>query len=445
MKLPMTLLPTPTSADSLYTTPQPLPDTLTSPQAALRQSPADTLARPYADEQPAAESAAKPVAPAAEQSAAKPATEQSATKTAASATKQAAEPPVVKTVAPVAEQPAAKPAAPVAKQPAAHPTVSAAEQPEEQATARTAAQPAAQLEERTAAQPEEPAAAHIPAQAEEFRQPYPLRVRCTRDSLWQLEHPRIVPPAYRDTTARAVYGERSTLVRTYDDLPNDRPLTNDALFQGFVLLLGTTYILLIYNNIADVRTLLNRVFRDRASNSEERRFDDPSSGRYVRFMHTMAVIGMLFIGVSVVKYGQSLIGLLPFDSAPVVAVLASGLTVSALFLLVAGYQWALLRAVGALTLTQPLIAQLRQLRTLYFAAVTVLAAPTLLLLALCPPHTGRLWFALIVIELSLTLFLYIKETLLLFLSKKVSILHWILYLCSVELFPVSLLWLLAVR
>ncbi len=386
MKLPMTLLPTPTSADSLYTTPQPLPDTLTSPQAALRQPPADTLARPlHADEQPAAESVAKPVAPAAEQSAAKPATEQSA------------------------------------------------------------AQPAAQLEERTAAQPEEPAAAHIPAQAEEFRQPYPLRVRCTRDSLWQLEHPRIAPPAYRDTTARAVYGERSTLVRTHDDLPNDRPLTNDALFQGFVLLLGTTYILLIYNNIADVRTLLNRVFRDRASNSEERRFDDPSSGRYVRFMHTMAVIGMLFIGVSVVKYGQSLIGLLPFDSAPVVAVLASGLTVSALFLLVAGYQWALLRAVGALTLTQPLIAQLRQLRTLYFAAVTVLAAPTLLLLALCPSHTGRLWFALIVIELSVTLFLYIKETLLLFLSKKVSILHWILYLCSVELFPVSLLWLLAVR
>lgn len=420
MKFPITLLPTPTSADSLYTTPQPLPDTLTSPQSAVRQSPADTLVRPpHADEQPAAESVAKPVTSAAEQLATKPATP---------ATKQATEQPAVKTVVP-----AAKPVAPIAMPS----TAPAAAQPEEQAAARTAAQP------------EEPAAAHIAAQAEEFRQAYPLGVRCTRDSLWLLEHPRIAPPAkaapYRDTTARAVYGEQSTLVRTYGDLPNDRPLTNDALFQGFVLLLGTTYILLIYNNIIDVRTLLNRVFRDHASHSEERRFDDPSSGRYVRFMHTMAVIGMLFIGVSVVKYGQPLIGLLPFDSAPVVAVLASGLTVSALFLLVAGYQWALLRAVGALTLTQPLIAQLRQLRTLYFSAVTVLAAPTLLLLALCPPHTGKLWFALIVIELSVTLFLYIKETLLLFLSKKVSILHWILYLCSVELFPVSLLWLLAVR
>lgn len=358
MKLPTTPLPTRTSADSLYTTPQPLPDTLTPPQPEVRQPSADTL----------------PQSPA------------------------------------PAEQPV-----------------------EQQNTAPAAAQPKHHVD------------THVTAQAEVPQPTYPLCVRCTRDSLWLLEHPRIVPPAPRDTTARAVYGELSTPVRSYCDTPNERPLTNDMLFQGFVLLLGTIYVLLIYSNITDVRTLLNRVYRDRATNSEERRFDDPSSGRYVRFMHTMAVIGMLFIGVSVVKYGQPLIELLPFDGAPVVAVLASGLTVSALFLLVAGYQWTLLRTVEALTLTQPLVAQLRQLRTLYFAAVTVPAAPTLLLFVLCPPNTGRLWFALIVIELSVTLFLYIKETLLLFLSKKVSILHWILYLCSVELFPVSLLWLLAVR
>ncbi|MCM1300388.1 MAG: DUF4271 domain-containing protein [Alistipes senegalensis] len=395
MKLPMTLLPTPTSADSLYTTPQPLPDSLTSPQVAVEQSPADTLASPpHADEQSAAKSVAKPVVP-------------------------------------IAEQPAKQSAEHSAPPIAAHTTA----QPEEEAVTHVTDQT------------EEHAAAHTAAQPKEPRQTYPLRVRCTRDSLWMHECSRIASPAapYRDTTARAVYGEESTLVRTCCDAPNDRPLTNDALFQGFVLLLGTTYMLSIYSNMIDVRTLLNRVFRDRASNSEERRFDDPSGGRYVRFMHTMAVIGMLCIGVSVVKYGQPLIELLPFEGAPIVAVLASGLAVSALFLLIAGYQWTLLRTVGALTLTQPLVAQLRQLRTLYFAAVTLLAAPTLLLLAFCPPHTGKLWFALIVIELSVTLFLYIKETLTLFLSKKVSILHWILYLCGVELFPVSLLWLLAVR
>lgn len=44
-----------------------------------------------------------------------------------------------------------------------------------------------------------------------------------------------------------------------------------------------------------------------------------------------------------------------------------------------------------------------------------------------------------------TAILYLREVLNLFISKKVSILHWILYLCIVEVFPVSLLWLLVAR
>jgi len=59
--------------------------------------------------------------------------------------------------------------------------------------------------------------------------------------------------------------------------------------------------------------------------------------------------------------------------------------------------------------------------------------------------TGGVWFCIIAVELAAAAALYLKETLNLFLSKKVSILHWFLYLCTVEVFPVSLLWLLAVR
>ena len=62
-----------------------------------------------------------------------------------------------------------------------------------------------------------------------------------------------------------------------------------------------------------------------------------------------------------------------------------------------------------------------------------------------PQGTGGVWFCIIAVELAAAAVLYLKETLNLFLSKKVSILHWFLYLCTVEVFPVSLLWLLAVR
>ena len=59
------------------------------------------------------------------------------------------------------------------------------------------------------------------------------------------------------------------------------------------------------------------------------------------------------------------------------------------------------------------------------------------------------------VDLNLLLDLYFKTidptslnrqgTLNLFLSKKISILHWILYLCTVEIFPISLIGLLAAR
>ncbi|MDE6864844.1 MAG: hypothetical protein K2I97_01295, partial [Alistipes sp.] len=174
MNLPMTPLPTQASDDSLYTTPQPLPDTLTWPPTADRQPSADTLIYPL----------------------------------------HAVEQPTAVFIAPDAEQQA----------------------------------------EYDTAQPEEHADKPLAAQTTARPQVYPFRIRCNRDSLWLLEHPRIAlhtKAAPRDTTAYAVYGEESTPVRAQYDAPNDRPLTNDMLFQGFVLLLGTIYVLLIYSNIID--------------------------------------------------------------------------------------------------------------------------------------------------------------------------------------------------
>ncbi len=286
---------------------------------------------------------------------------------------------------------------------------------------------------------------------------YPFRVYCTPDSLRAIEHPELAhrshalqqlqqetPSPYTEVFASTVYGPQSILVRPPHGDPHERPLTDNALFQGFFLLLAVIYILLIYHNLPDIRTLLSRIFHN--PHSDNHHFQEPGGSRYARFMRTIATIGILFIGILAVKYGQPLVADLPaagrFSFAA--AVLLS-LAVSTLFLLVIGYQWSLLRLVGALTLTQPLITQLRQLRKLYFSGAVVIVTPALLLFTLCPQHTGLLWFGLIVIELVVTLFLYLRETLSLFLSKKVSIIHWILYLCSVELFPVSLLWQLAVR
>lgn len=291
-------------------------------------------------------------------------------------------------------------------------------------------------------------------------QNFPSRTYCTADSsrspfeLFQTEHPyqarhakRTIaqkqPASYHEASARAVYGMRSTLEPPFTEATPFRQMTDNSLFQGFVLMLAVTYVLLIYHNILDIRTLLNRVFHDQTSG--ERRFEDPGGSRYIRFMRTTTSIGILFIGILVVKYMQPIDLAIPLDRFLFVVALALSLAVSAVFLLVIGFQWILLRLVGALTLTQPLITQLQQLRKVYFSSAVVLIAPALFLFTLGPQQTQKLWLGLVVAGSAVTLFLYLRETLNLFLSKKISIIHWFLYLCSVELFPVSLLWQLAVR
>ena len=164
-----------------------------------------------------------------------------------------------------------------------------------------------------------------------------------------------------------------------------------------------------------------------------------------RFLNIATTIGMLFMGVMVVKYGDSLMPGRLTELLPHGAVLALSLLATLACAGVVLFQLATVRLAGAVTLSQPFISQIVLLKRTYFALAVIVTSPVLLLFALCPRGTGGVWFCIIVIELIVTAILYLREVLNLFISKKVSILHWILYLCIVEVFPVSLLWLLVAR
>lgn len=249
---------------------------------------------------------------------------------------------------------------------------------------------------------------------------------------------------WRDTTTQAVYGTQSRIVVPQRvAVSQTSSLTDNAVFQGFVLLLAATYGVLLYRNLADVGSLLDRVSRDRAS---AKRLTEESGGSgFSRFLHIATTIGMLFMGVMVVKYGDSLMPRSFADALSHGAVVALSLAATSACVAVAAFQTAILRSAGALTLTQSFVSQLLLLKRTYFSLAVIVSSPALLLFALCPRGTGDVWFCIIVVELIVTAVLYLRETLNLFLAKKVSILHWFLYLCGVEVFPISLLWLLAVR
>ena len=241
------------------------------------------------------------------------------------------------------------------------------------------------------------------------------------------------PSEWRDTTSAAIFGAQSTLAEPARiPLAPPPPLAENAVFQSFVLLLAATYAMLLYRNSRDAAT-------------GKRFSEDPGGSGYSRFLNIATAIGLLFLGVAAVKYSDTLMPGRLAASIPQGAALIFSLLVSLASLGIAAYQTIAVRLAGALTLSQPFIAQLMLLKRTCFALGMILISPPLLLFALCPQGTGGVWFCIIAVELAAAAVLYLKETLNLFLSKKVSILHWFLYLCTVEVFPVSLLWLLAVR
>ena len=249
---------------------------------------------------------------------------------------------------------------------------------------------------------------------------------------------------WRDTTASALFGGESCTVQPERlERPVGSSLTDNAVFQGFVLLLAATYATLLYRNLGDVRTLLSRISRDNTSG--ERISEEPGGNGFARFLNVTTAIGMLFMGVVVVKYGDTFMTPEFGKTLSHGAVLALSLLATAAWCAVVVFQASVIRITGAVTLSQPFIAHLALLRKSYFALAVIVTSPTLLLFALCPRGTGGVWFFVGAVELIITAVLYLRESLNLFISKKISILPWFLYLCTVEVFPISLLWLLAAR
>ena len=247
--------------------------------------------------------------------------------------------------------------------------------------------------------------------------------------------------AWRTVDAAELYGAQSAAVAAPGPRAGERAsLVRNAAFEGAVLLLAGLYVMLLYRHLGDVRSLLSLISRDTAS--VERLAEDPGRSGFGRFLRVAAAIGLLFAGIAVVKGADELVP--PHRAAALAPMAVAALPGLATLLcaLVAGFRIAALRIAGAVTRTQPFVGQLLLVGRIYFALAVLFAVPLVTLYALCPRGGGSLWLCLAAGALAVTSMLYLRESLHLFIGKKISILHWFLYLCAVEIFPVSFVWLL---
>lgn len=256
------------------------------------------------------------------------------------------------------------------------------------------------------------------------------------------------PSLWQDASAEALFGTASSIVPAQAPPIADRPApTENIPFQCFVLLLAATFAVLIYRNLGDVGSLLGRAFHD--STSRKRLSEESGGTGFSRFLHIASTLGLLIAGLLAVRLGGPLLRLFPLDGplatlAPAAPLLLA-LAVSALGAIIILYQRIILRSVAVITVSQPLVAQLILLKRIYFALAVFIASPVVFLLILAPHNDATVWSYLLIAESAIAAILYLKESLHLFLSKNFSIFHWFLYLCGVELFPLSLIWLLFVR
>lgn len=214
----------------------------------------------------------------------------------------------------------------------------------------------------------------------------------------------------------------------------------DVVYQLIVTGLFLLYFLLVFRYGSEIVQFLRLAWRK--GTDKDRRTENDSPAAQVQAGLTLC--GLLMLGVAAVRLdeilGIRLLSLLPFGGvwSGVLAVVLAAFAVVCL-------QEAILQISGSLTFSSGFVKMLLLLRRAFFASVTVIATPVVLLMALSSGMWVDIFAWGFVGIVGLHALFYIAMSFFLFVAQKVSILFWILYLCTVEAMPVGILLVSALR
>ena len=268
-----------------------------------------------------------------------------------------------------------------------------------------------------------------------------------------VEQWRAARDVYRGAEAGSIFGDGSTLaegVALVDDFATTTvadkgfasfmELLPNVMLNILILMLSISYVYCIYRYYYDAIALIQTALRSDMRVSDrvnERRRSDIFYG----FLGKLLLLGIAFVGVFVafwaIRHSDTVAALSLQHKliSPVVGI--------ALFVVVALAQYLILFIVGLVTCSSAVTSTLTQMRLTYFVLATIIVSPLLLVAQVANSYDA--WYIVTIITACVVLILYLRESLGVFISKKISILHWFLYLCTVEILPLTLLWQIAVR
>lgn len=245
-----------------------------------------------------------------------------------------------------------------------------------------------------------------------------------------------------------VFGEGSRL-DTADVIfsAGHHSFTQDVPYQLAVLAMLAFFLYVMTRYRAEALQLFRLMF----GRKREGRSADDQQSVLSAFVNYMAALFIAGLGIAVTRGFDVWTNSAVYDTAAAIpdAFISFPLLIALAVMLAAGVIMALqliiLKAAGSITFNDVFIGRLLWQRRIFTATLAVAAVPLAIVMAMASVQVA-LWlgYALLTLSVIMTLWFAVRS-LKLFMEQKVSILFWFLYLCAVEIMPVSFFVLFAAR
>ncbi|MFR9512373.1 MAG: DUF4271 domain-containing protein [Rikenellaceae bacterium] len=201
-------------------------------------------------------------------------------------------------------------------------------------------------------------------------------------------------------------------------------------FLGLILFVATGYLMWVNHwsvrsrNHHTLFAQFGRLRRDHILQFDELR---PSFSPYTT---SGSLIGMIAIWITV----SSFVGVGFGGNYKLCAAILGG--VAAIYI----YQVALIDLISRVINGRKMGSIIYRFKSISIVMVGITTFPTVLCYALSDGKSSEILLYIIGLQFIAITAVYFYKSFVLFLSKKVSVLHTILYLCAVEIFPITLIW-----
>ena len=241
------------------------------------------------------------------------------------------------------------------------------------------------------------------------------------------------PVLLHNITPEQAFGEASRLVLT----GSESTLATDygSLFQIAVVVICFTYTFFIVRYWDFLRTFILNSIGVHVGNKK----GHINPGEQTNIEVVMIILGVLTLSLCALRGFGEWSANQAAGTAPDISLWLVMAVSVATIVLTLGFQFGTILLAASICERSDIGHALTGLKSIYLAVGFVVIIPfgILFLLSASIPSAIGLWGAIFCTII--TLILFVKETFFFFVSQKISILHWFLYLCALEIFPASLI------